>query len=96
MCHRSLSCHTATTKPCAAALICICFTSNDSAQETTEKNTLFSTAFMKQDRMYTDLQLVAVLSEGELLFRHTMLVPACCGEVAELGLTVGPAVLVPT
>lgn len=37
-----------------------------------------------------------VLSEGELLFRHTMLVRACFGEVVELGLTAGPTALVPT
>lgn len=43
-----------------------------------------------------DLQLVAVLSEGELLFRHTRLVPACFGLVARLRLTAGPAALLPT
>lgn len=38
-------------------------------------------------------KLVEVLSEGELLFRHIMLVSASFGEV---GLTAGLAALVPT
>lgn len=41
-------------------------------------------AFIKEHHVYEDLQLVEVLSEGELLFKHTMLASARFGKVAPL------------
>lgn len=41
-------------------------------------------------------KLVEVLSDGELLFKHTTLVPACVGPAALLALIVGPTMLGPT
>lgn len=43
---------------------------------------------------HRNLQLVDVLSVGELLFRHTMSVPACLGVALVVGLIGGPAPLV--
>lgn len=53
----------------------------------TDTNSTLAALTFRAFRKHTDSQLVEVLFEGELLFRHTMLVPGSLGEGAELDLS---------